>query len=275
MILLYVSALPVYLICCMLMVLLLYAHARLILLFYSKRTALKELERLQLEEDHRQQLLYAIIHSQESERNRMAADLHDGIGPLLSVVMFQLGTLQEKVPKVLAPDVGETRQLMEEVLVEVHRIINDMTPFNLKLHGLKATLKEMLKRMENTRRIITRIQFEQNRTGLTPEQELMAYRVTSEVIHNTIRHGKASHLQLIQQPSVNAFILQILHNGAGLKQEEFEQLSRRSSGMGLKNITGRLQMGKGTICFEKMATGYSITLSIPFQEKPPLKVVPD
>src|SRR5690606_9392105 len=110
--------------------------------FYQKRMLANKLRQQQLESEYQQKMLLASLQSQESERRRIAGDLHDSIGAMLSAVRVSLSTLVRKEAQI-APDVEHTKKMLDETIDSVRRISRDLMPSTLEKFGLSFALKEM------------------------------------------------------------------------------------------------------------------------------------
>ena len=86
-----------------------------------------------------------------------------------------------------------------------------------------------------------------------------------ELLNNILKHSGASFINVTQEVSEDSFVLRIKHDGTGLTQDVYESLTKRSGGLGLKNIQSRLQVLDGKIAFQKDTTtgDFRTTIEIP------------
>ena len=98
-------------------------------------------------------------------------------------------------------------------------------------------------------------------------QELLVFRIVQEIVGNILKHSNAGFIHLTQNAQGNWVYYRIHHDGKGIVQKEFDELSKKAAGLGLKNIQSRINVLHGRIFFEMDNTQsyYKITLEIPRQ----------
>ncbi len=231
--------------------------------YYIKKRIRTRLRLENLDKKFGEELLEASIISQERERKRIASDLHDDVGPLLSLVGFYLDEIAGDSEGDQQNLYVQARQLLNTAISQVRKITNEMAPHTLQQLGLHAILKEILSLLGESRNIRTSIMFNEPDLRLDPEQELMAFRVVQEIINNIVKHSGPGFIHMSQYQSNEKYIIEIRHDGEGLEQETFEQLRRENKALGLKNISSRLQAGGGQVLFLKEEKVYSTSITIP------------
>lgn len=213
--------------------------------FYQKRMLQKKMELQNLEADYQRQLLQSTIDSQEKERKRIAADLHDGVGAMLSATKLNLNMLKSgAIPQEEQPEaLEETKEIIDETIETVRRISKDLMPTALESFGLAKALQELCEKLSNKHLSINFVE-----TGKEPEldqaHQLLLYRIVQELVNNAIKHAEADEIQLIidwHEP------LQIIveDNGKGFDLSEVKQDIKR--GVGLYSIENRVSLIKGKV----------------------------
>lgn len=189
-------------------------------------------------------VLSAVIRTEEKERQRFAKELHDGLGPLLSVVKMLLSGLDAKA----APEVNEKikqnlKQAVDEAIVSVRDISANISPHILNNFGLKDAVESFIKRLRSAEGI--EIRFSTNIGGrrFVYNVEVILYRVICELINNTLRHAEAHNVRIDLQLKEKTIYLDYRDDGIGFN------VSREATqyGMGLDNILYRLKSGNGDI----------------------------
>jgi two-component system, NarL family, sensor kinase len=186
----------------------------------------------------RESQLQAVIGSQEEERKRFAADLHDGLGQMISAV--RLGLSKENVEKA---SVNHALALLNDMNGEIRDIAFNLMPQVLVKGGLEEALKEFATRINRSGGVHINVQTYDVNNNLSSEHRIALYRISQEWVNNVIKYSGATtvSIQVVQHPE--ELVLTIEDNGKGFNPERLTQ----SQGNGWKNINSRLHLIKGTI----------------------------
>jgi two-component system, NarL family, sensor kinase len=181
--------------------------------------------------------LQAVISSQEEERKRFAADLHDGLGQIISAV--RLGLSKEVLEK---SSVDHSLSLLNDMNGEIRNIAFNLMPQVLMKGGLEEALKEFATRINRSGGVTIHVQT-YDLHDLSSEHRIALYRISQEWVNNVIKYSGATSIsiQVVQHPE--ELVLTIEDNGRGFNPERLTQ----SQGNGWKNINSRLHLIKGTI----------------------------
>jgi len=207
--------------------------------FWSNRLKLKQQAELQTTRAAlRESQLKAVIGSQEEERKRFAADLHDGFGQMISALRLSLS--REVVEK---PTVDHALGVLNDMNVEIRNIAFNLMPQVLVKSGLQEALKEFAARINRSGGITISVQTYDLDKEMSSEHSIALYRICQEWVNNVIKYSGANQIsiQLVQHPK--ELILTIEDNGQGF---EIESLTS-GQGNGWKNINSRLHMIRGSI----------------------------
>ena len=220
----------------------------------------------QMEVDKQHLLLNASIKYQEEERNRIAADLHDDVGPLLATVRLYLNENmihQDAADQMQA--IFSAKQIIDDAILLIRNISHSMMPPTLKNFGLESAVLDLFGKINGSGAISASARFHDYRTRLKPDEELLIFRIVQELVNNIIKHSNAGFIHLTQNANATSSFVRLHHDGKGLLQAEFEQLNHVSHGLGLKNISSRLKVLGARIYFELDASHayYKVTLEIP------------
>ena len=189
-------------------------------------------------------VLAAIIRTEEQERQRFAKELHDGLGPLLSVIkMLVSGLDMEKPAEVNEKIKLNLRQAVDEAIGGVRNISANISPHILNNFGLKDAIEAFIKRLRQTEEfhICFTTNLKDERFGYNIE--VILYRVVCELINNTLRHAAATKVTIDLQLEESVVYLEYSDNGIGFDVQDINKYE----GLGLNNMRYRLQSGHGDI----------------------------
>ena len=219
-----------------------------------------------LEDDKQQILLNASIKFQEEERNRIAADLHDDVGPLLATARLYLNeNLINQEPAAQLQSIFSAKQIIDDAIQLIRNISHSMMPPTLKNFGLESAMSDLFQKINGSGTLNASVRFHDYRTRLKIEQELLIFRIIQELVNNIIKHSNAGFIHLTQNANTTHSYFRLHHDGQGIVQTEFDRLNHVSTGLGLKNIASRIKVLDGRIFFEidPSHTYYKVTLEIP------------
>ena len=155
------------------------------------------------------------LAAQEDERRRIARELHDEVGQALTAVVLQLDRAQAGADGEVAERMREAREAARATLEEVRAIARNLRPEALDDLGLAAALRQLCAEAERAGAIVER-RIESD-LALTPEAEVVVYRVAQEAITNALRHSGAEHIELTLEPGgSHGAELRVADDGRGL-----------------------------------------------------------
>ncbi|MEO6613405.1 MAG: ATP-binding protein [Chitinophagaceae bacterium] len=194
----------------------------------------------------------------ENERKRIAADLHDDLGPLLSAVRMQLNCLNTDDSEDIRV-VEKSKVHIDTILHRVREISNDLMPLVLLRKGLVVALQEFIANLGIKSPVI---HFNSEPIAIfSKEIEIHLYRVLQEIIHNTIKHAKAKDLQIDLVLQKKALELYTKDDGEGF---DAEAMMKNGTGLGLTNIVSRVDILRGEFTIlSKPGLGVIYSIKIP------------
>lgn len=193
---------------------------------------------------HQQELLRSSIQVQEDERKRIATDIHDELGATLSIARMHLMTLEHQQEKNTAESTASLqniRSLIETSMTSVRRISHELMPQNLQMFGLPETLQSIVKMVNSSNNIHIMINCDDEVNDLSWSLKLGLYRISLELINNTIKHAKAKEICLDVHCKDDVLTFFYTDDGIGLS-ENFEKF-----GLGHKSIEARAMSIGGTL----------------------------
>ncbi len=206
----------------------------------------------------------AIIQAQESERNRIAQDLHDGIGTFLSTLKINLESFEDSIPNEKKTRYKSTSELVDKTASELRNIMKDLSSEALQENGLVGALQELADGVNRLGNVRLHFLSHGLAKRLDTMVEINLYRVAQELINNCLKHARATQatLQLIDHE--NMVLLMMEDNGSGFDPQDTKQGDGYR--MGLKNIRNRISFINGTLKTEStLGKGSTFIIEIPKQ----------
>lgn len=194
-----------------------------------------------------------MVQRTDMERKRIAAELHDGVGQLLTSLKYRIQTSasgDDRSTEVLA--------LANEASREVRDIAHRMMPRALEETGLVPAMADMLKRSLSIPGLSHQFEHHGMEQRLTPEQETGIYRIAQELVNNTLKHARANHVDVQLLRNGNVVVLILEDDGVGLDP------SAIGNGLGLRNLQDRARILQGSIDLSpRKPSGTVATLRVP------------
>jgi PAS domain S-box-containing protein len=229
------------------------------LLYNGQPAVLTHVRDISERKNFERKLLDTIIQTEENERKRIASDLHDEIGPLLSTLNMYASTLQDiKDEDKKNEFIGQIQELVQEATTNVRQISNSLSPHILNNFGLHTAMSSLL---ENQKKFYT-IKFRSNTDGkrFPVNVEVTFYRIFKELLNNTIKHAEADTIMITLTFQDNILNMEYFDNGKGFDMEAI--LNDKSKGIGLYNIVNRIQAIGGNYSFNSLKKGFIFTFII-------------
>jgi two-component system sensor histidine kinase UhpB len=171
------------------------------------------LDRLEAE---RREATRRVLAGQEAERLRIAQELHDQVGQELTAVLLVLSRLQARVPEPLRSDVADVQDEVRASLEDLRRIAIELRPEALDDLGLVSALAVLAQRFAERSTLEVVEHIAPDLPVLTPEIELVVYRVAQEALTNVARHSGGDHAELRLDSEDGRLILTVRDQGRGL-----------------------------------------------------------
>jgi two-component system, NarL family, sensor kinase len=217
---------------------------------YRQRIAKKdsEIRDQKIRELEKEKLLLAtqsVLKGVETERQRLARDLHDGLGGLLFGVKLSLTNMKGNIiiPEESVKGFDQAITMLDTSIIELRRVAHNMMPETLIKFGLKDTLADYCESLKASYTIDIKFQFIGQFARIDQQLEINSFRILQELIGNAIKHSGASEIivQMIQEPDRLCLITQ--DNGIGFDIQK----AAEGKGIGLNSVRSRVESMKGII----------------------------
>lgn len=236
----------------------------------ERKKAQQEVERLNIESSeakiNQQKIISSkIIENQENEQNRIAKEIHDGIGQMLTGLKFSLESINLDDKEKTSQKMEYLKQLSLDIIKGVRTATFNLMPPELSDHGIVSSLSKLCQELSKLtgKNIVfyNKSQFEQRLDSLT---EINIYRLSQEAINNAIKYADSTHIIVQLSHSTSILSITIDDNGKGFDLQSVEKKRNSTSGMGLVFMQERIQYINGRIFINSIpGEGTRITFNIP------------
>lgn len=235
----------------------------LFVLFYQKKMIQEQLKRQQLELDFQQRMMEAALESEENERRRLAGDLHDSVGGMLSTIRVGLTAIGKQLPDPQL--VEQSKKMLDDTLTSVRRISLDLMPSTLEKFGLVPALKEICERFQGASLIPVNFIEQGEVHTMTTSRELKIFRIVQELINNAVKHAQPTVIN-VTVTAGDHLEISVEDDGKGFDPSLDHAITAGGSGLGLYNMESRARLLNGKLEFDIHAKkGSKITLIVDYE----------
>jgi signal transduction histidine kinase len=231
---------------------------------YQKKLVQQSMKMKSIEEQHHIDLVNAILKSQESERKKIAADLHDNLSATLYAVHLSLAKLHDTFGQPererYGPSLKSNSEIIEDAINFTRQIARELIPVSINITGISGAVRDYCGRLNNAG-----VQVEFFESGgafdLPLDHQLSIYRIIQELINNSLKHSGGKSMRLVFNWDVDSLTVAYSDDGKGfvfpVHDKDFYK------GLGLLNIKGRLDLMKAQIIeHETPQTGFSFIFKV-------------
>lgn len=230
---------------------------------YYRRSRLQQQAILQAEVMKQQELATrAVLEAEENERQRIAGDLHDGVGQMMSAAKMNLSAISSDV--IFQSDAQKQRfenalKLVDDSCAEVRNVSHNIMPNSLLRNSLAAAVRTFISKIDEDV-IKINLHTEGLNEHIDENTEIMLYRVIQECVNNVIKHARANTLDITLVREESNITATIEDNGVGFDTKD----KSKFDGIGMKNIRSRVGFLKGDIEWDSApGRGTVVTIHIP------------
>ena len=238
-------------------ILALLAALGILLGLYTRRLRLKNQE---LARKNRE-IQEAYLKGQTTERKRVATELHDNLGGLLSAAKMSLSILDPSELNWREREIYDgVLGMVSDACREVRSISHNMLPDELQQEGLASALQKIITKFNFNNSVQFSLNLEELPANLLPETEFNLYMVALELCNNILKHSQAKQASLVFSQSEKNLLFFVTDNGKGMKNS----FTPSNGGMGLKNMEQRIGELGGTMQIETQPHyGTTVKISVP------------
>jgi signal transduction histidine kinase len=234
--------------------------------------AVDQLEDLTLAKEQlaldRQELARAfsnMVHVQETERDRIAADIHDGVVQSMVGALFELRAVLvqfSNAPEELYAKIERVQNLLEESILELRRVIYNLRPLTLDRAGLAPAVEQLGEEFEKMAGIRPRIEIFGTPYRFSSQAETAAFRIIQESLNNACKHAHASSVDIVLRFYSDQIGISVIDNGMGFSTEE--NVPHQGKQVGLIGMKDRaLSVGGELNINSAINEGTKISLTLP------------
>jgi signal transduction histidine kinase len=226
----------------------------IIIIFFVVSIILYHRRYIQLQRER----IVAEITILENERKRMAADLHDSMGPLLSTIKLNIHNINvtdEHDIKIIE----KSGKYIDEVINSLRQISHNLLPATLERKGLTEALHEFIRQISDKHALDIQFRTAGN-INIQPERQIHVFRIIQEITQNTLKHAKATQLQIVLSRENGFFLVLVKENGIGF---DVKKVKMESAGLGMKSLAIRTDILNGSLSVDStpgQGTNYFIKI---------------
>lgn len=204
--------------------------------------------------------LIATLDSQEKERHRIARDLHDGLGSMMSGISSQIEYLRSLPAESITqhPQLNQLKELVKEASAELRRTSYELMPAKLLRQGLEPAIRDLCFNLLVKNGIEPTMEVNTELTSLTSEEQLTLYRIIQELLNNIVKHAEARNVLIQFTRFENEISLVIEDDGKGFDVD----VKRQDGGLGLGSLGSRVSLLNGFLDIgSKINEGTTVTIN--------------
>ena len=230
----------------------------------KKNRIIAEQKIQKLEDEKKLMAAQSILVGQEKERERIARELHDGIGVLLSTASIHFSSVESKTDKETSEMLKKANKLLKDASKEVRQISHNMMPGVLSKFGLQEAIEDIFEDVEEAGDMKVELDIALGDERLAENTEIMIYRIVQEMLNNTLKHAQASAISMLLTKKDNNLIIEYKDNGIGFDETKLP----KNKNLGLLGIRTRVEYLGGTVDMKsEPGKGISYKIIIPFNIK--------
>lgn len=193
-----------------------------------------------------ERILSTIIQTEENERKRFSADLHDGLGPVLSTIKLYTDLIKKGNYKNISQEeaVKNIDELVDMAISSTREISRNIRPNILQDFGLAAAIHDFCGYINETKSLVIQLNTQHYTISERRLEETILYQAVKELVNNTLRHSGANNVKIDLKSFENQIILYYKDDGAGF---DAAHTIRDSKGLGLNNIINKIKSVQGTV----------------------------
>ena len=234
-------------------------------LLAEKNAELNRQKIIELEKDQKLKAIDAMLEGQERERKRIAEDLHDRLGSMLSSIKLYFNGMEARIENLEKPDKAlydKANTLLDVACTEVRKIAHDLVSGDVHETGLVKALQQLQDTIEGSSQLSVKLITFELEERVDAQLEQHTYRIIQELVNNTLKHAKASEINIQLTRHEDSLNIVYEDNGIGFNPDQLKS----KDGMGLNNIQSRLKNFNGTCVIDSSSNkGTTVIIDIPLR----------
>ena len=224
-----------------------YNNVRKNKIIVEQQLLVKEKQLAELEKERQLIATKSVLKGEESERSRMARDLHDGLGGMLSGVKINLSAMKGNsiITSENAQAFDHAIKLLDTSISELRRVAHNLMPETLNHYGLKTALNDFIAEMNNNPATVLTFNFFGADIRFESQLELTAFRIAQELVNNALKHSGSAKINIQLITDIDRICIQVVDDGKG-----FDTSSKSRDGKGLVSIHDRVAANNGSFEIE-------------------------
>lgn len=237
----------------------------LFVVIYQRKRIAKENEYFFTIKDKELQLLRVQIETQELEREKIARNIHDEIGPLVSALKMHLSKHENALNKgtLTKEDLIKERKFVDVIMKNIRHTSMDLSPQYLLKDGLDTAIDNYIHGLSGLK--ATFVKKDDANIIIENTLGINIYRIILELCNNIVKHANPSFLMVELSIKEDSIFTSIEHDGEGLNNQEFISNMENSKGIGLNSLKSRITLLGATLNFQKDVIS-KIELTIPIDK---------
>ncbi len=195
----------------------------------------------------------SLLKGQENERQRLAKELHDGLGPFLTTLKLKIQS--SNIENVLK---SQIKAMIDETIIEVRRMTYNLMPQSLIDFGISEAINQMIESLKNSTDVDILYEIDSSAKVKVPDGiSIAVFRIVQELINNTLKHAQASKIRLSLSLFSDKISLYYGDDGKGF------DVNKAEKGLGIQNIKERIDAFDGFLAIQSSSNGIRVEIEIP------------
>ena len=212
------------------------------------------------------ELSWELLHTEDEERRRIARELHDSSGQILTMLGINLAGLVEQASKTapgLAPSLEKTEDLVQQLTKEIRTTSYLLHPPLLDESGLPAALSWYIRGLAERSGLDISFNISEGFVRLPREMELVVFRLVQECLTNVHRHSgsRSARVRLVRRG--DEVSIEVQDRGKGISPERLAEIQSKSTGVGIRGMRERLRQFGGELVIKSSGAGTTVFVTVP------------
>ena len=216
------------------------------------------------------ELSNCLLKTQDDERRRIARELHDSAGQLITVLGMNLASIAQRVGQnpSLSETVEDTQSLVQQLSREIRTTSYLLHPPLLDENGLSQAIHWYMQGLKERSDLEIELSVPENFGRLPADLELTIFRIVQEGLTNIHRHSGSKTATIRLSRSADSVLLRIEDHGKGISPEKLAALRAQRTGVGITGMRERVRHLKGVMDIQSNGTGATISVTFPVPKNP-------